>query len=178
MEGPNGSIPLYRKRKAPDHPASPYTAAKYLDSSPSPAPDSTLSPNQPVNSYVDGIEDLKLLEENISNFRRFSGRSKKQTNFFCPIAPASFHRRRSNSTNAAVRALKFPLSMSPSVDSAVSGTVASEEKKEKLDNEEGENIMADAMETASGEEVETTKPQKPQVSLRAYSPKYKPPHNT
>ena len=165
-EGSNCTIPLYRKRKAPDHPASPFTAAKHLELSLSPAPDSTLSPNQPVENYVDPIEELKTLEEDISNFRRFSGRSKKQTNFFCPIASASFHRRRSNSTNAAIGALKFPPSTSPVDSGEPAGTTASEETKENIDSGESENKVVAATETASGEEVEINKPQKPQVSLK------------
>ena len=156
-------IPLHRKRMDPT--TSPVNkVAKHLRSSPGPTPDSTLSPNH-LKYNEDGIEEHKNIDNNMNNFRRFSGRSKKQTNFFCPLPSASFHRRRSKDTNAAVRALKFsPSSTSDQQQNPV--TVNEEQGTTGKGGEEGESEAAVAMETT--EVHETSKPQKPQVSLRTF----------
>ena len=156
-------IPLHRKRM--DSTTSPVNkVAKHLRSSPGPTPDSTLSPNH-LKYNEDGIEEHKNIDNNMNNFRRFSGRSKKQTNFFCPLPSASFHRRRSKDTNAAVRALKFsPSSTSDQQQNPV--TVNEEQGTSEKGGEEGESEAAVAMETT--EVHETSKPQKPQVSLRTF----------
>ena len=177
-------IPLHRKRMDPT--TSPVNkVAKHLRSSPGPTPDSTLSPNH-LKYNEDGIEEHKNIDNNMNNFRRFSGRSKKQTNFFCPLPSASFHRRRSKDTNAAVRALKFsPSSTSDQQQNPVTvneeqgtvneeqgtvneeqGTVNEEQGTTGKGGEEGESEAAVAMETT--EVHETSKPQKPQVSLSTF----------
>ena len=172
-------IPLHRKRMDPT--TSPVNkVAKHLRSSPGPTPDSTLSPNH-LKYNEDGIEEHKNIDNNMNNFRRFSGRSKKQTNFFCPLPSASFHRSRSKDTNAAVRALKFSPPSSGTSDQQQNpvtvneeqgtvneeqGTVNEEQGTSEKGGEEGESEAAVAMETT--EVHETSKPQKPQVSLRTF----------